>query len=151
MAGNLHPGSDCGAIPNAGMTSSPLTTLPMHPVSLCFGLIIVLASSALAVKPLAADASVARKVARIELADVRSFAASTLANGQCLVKAGRLSQRQINEAMPIALRELGISPTVLTNPQVIKAAGMLQNELDDDCGLTSMDADRALDLVNDEL
>ena len=135
------------------MTSSPLTTLPMHPVSLCFGLIIVLASSALTTEDaLASDASVARKVARIELArSIRSFAASTLANGQCLVKAGRLSQRQINEAMPIALRELGISPTVLTNPQVIKAAGMLQDELDDDCGLTSMDADRALELVNDEL
>ena len=135
------------------MTSSPLTTLSMHPVLLCFGLIIVLASSALANEDaLASDASVARKVAKIELArSIRSFAASTLANGQCLVKAGRLSQRQINEAMPIALRELGISPTVLTNPQVIKAAGMLQSELDDDCGLTSMNADRARELVNDEL
>ena len=135
------------------MTSSPLTTLPMHPFSLCFGLIIVLASSALAGEDaLASDASVSRKVARIELArSIRSFAASTLANGQCLVKAGRLSQRQINEAMPIALRELGISPTVLTNPQVIKAAGMLQSELDDDCGLSSISEAEALKLVTDEL
>ena len=135
------------------MTSFPLTPLPMPSVTLPFGLIVVVASSALiADGSWAADASVARKVARIELArSIRSFAASTLANGQCLVKSGRMSQRQINQAMPIALREMGISPTVLTNPQVIKAAGMLQTELDDDCGLTSMDPERARELVNDEL
>ena len=128
-----------------------MTTL--HPVSLCFGLIIVLASSALTTEDaLASDASVARKVARIELArSIRAFAAATLANGQCLVKAGRLSQQQNNQAMPIALRELGISSAVLTNPQVIKAAGMLQQELDDDCGLSSMSETEALKLVNDEL
>lgn len=135
------------------MNSFPLTNPPMRAVMLPFGLIAVMASSAMvAERTWADDASVARKVARIELArSIRSFAASTLANGQCLVKSGRLSQRQINQAMPIALREMGISPTVLTNPQVIKAAGMLQMELDDDCGLTSMDADRARELVNDEL
>lgn len=135
------------------MNSFPLTNPPMRAVMLPFGLIAVMASSAVvAERTWADDASVARKVARIELArSIRSFAASTLANGQCLVKSGRLSQRQINQAMPIALREMGISPTVLTNPQVIKAAGMLQTELDDDCGLTSMDADRARELVNDEL
>ena len=135
------------------MNSFPLTNPPMRAVMLPFGLIAVMASSAVvAERTWADDASVARKVARIELArSIRSFAASTLANGQCLVKSGRLSQRQINQAMPIALREMGISPTVLTNPQVIKAAGMLQMELDDDCGLTSMDADRARELVNDEL
>ena len=135
------------------MNNFPLTNPPMRAVMLPFGLITVMASSAMvAERTWADDASVARKVARIELArSIRSFAASTLANGQCLVKSGRLSQRQINQAMPIALREMGISPTVLTNPQVIKAAGMLQMELDDDCGLTSMDADRARELVNDEL
>ena len=135
------------------MNNFPLTNPPMRAVMLPFGLIAVMASSAVvAERTWADDASVARKVARIELArSIRSFAASTLANGQCLVKSGRLSQRQINQAMPIALREMGISPTVLTNPQVIKAAGMLQMELDDDCGLTSMDADRARELVNDEL
>jgi hypothetical protein len=135
------------------MSNVPLPKRPMHWVNLPFGLIIVVASSALvSERTWADDASVARKVARIELArSIRSFAASTLANGQCLVKAGRLSQRQINQAMPIALREMGISPTVLSNPQVIKAAGMLQPELDDDCGLTSMDAEKARELVNDEL
>ena len=135
------------------MNNFPLTNPPMRAVMLPFGLIAVMASSAVvAERTWADDASVARKVARIELArSIRSFAASTLANGQCLVKSGRLSQRQINQAMPIALREMGISPTVLTNPQVIKAAVMLQMELDDDCGLTSMDADRARELVNDEL
>ena len=130
-----------------------MTNQHLRLTSLPIGLIIVLASSALANEDaLASDASVARKVAKIELArSIRSFAASTLANGQCLVKAGRLSQRQINEAMPIALRELGISPTVLTNPQVIKAAGILQSELDDDCGLSSMSEAEALKLVTDEL
>ena len=37
LAGNLHRGSDCGAIPKLGMTSSPRRTA--HAVSLCFGLI----------------------------------------------------------------------------------------------------------------
>ena len=98
------------------------------------------------------DPAIARKVARLELArSIRAFAASPLATGQCLVERGRLNQQDINSAMPIALRELGISAVVLTNPQVRKAAQMLQSDLDADCGLSRMDASKALQLVRDEL
>lgn len=130
-----------------------MTNQPLRRTSLPFGLIVVLASSGLMLeRAWAADPAVDRKVARIELArSIRAFAAATLASGQCLVKAGRLSQQQNNQAMPIALRELGISSAVLTNPQVIKAAGMLQQKLDDDCGLSSMSEAEALKLVTDEL
>ena len=130
-----------------------MTNQHLRLTSLPIGLIIVLASSAVMLeRAWAADPAVDRKVARIELArSIRAFAAATLASGQCLVKAGRLSQQQNNQAMPIALRELGISSAVLTNPQVIKAAGMLQQELDDNCGLSSMSEADALKLVTDEL
>ena len=130
-----------------------MTNQHLRLTSLPIGLIVVLASSGVMLeRAWAADPAVDRKVARIELArSIRAFAAATLANGQCLVKAGRLSQQQNNQAMPIALRELGISSAVLTNPQVIKAAGMLQQELDDNCGLSSMSEAEALKLVTDEL
>ena len=130
-----------------------MTNQPMRRTSLPCGLIALLASSGLMLeRAWAADPAVDRKVARIELArSIRAFAAATLASGQCLVKAGRLSQQQNNQAMPIALRELGISSAVLTNPQVIKAAGMLQQKLDDNCGLSSMSEAEALKLVTDEL
>ena len=56
------------------------------------------------------DPAVARKVARIELArSIRAFAASTLANGDCLVRRGRLGRQQADQAMPIALQEMEIS------------------------------------------
>ena len=96
--------------------------------------------------------STARKVARIELArSIRAFAASTLANGDCLVSQKRLNRSQANQAMGIALREMGISPAVLSNPQVLKAAGLLSSDLDEDCSMTNLDQDKALKLVTDEL
>ena len=98
------------------------------------------------------DPAVTRRVARIELArSIRAFASSTLATSDCLVKAGRISQQQANQAMPIALREMGISPTVLSNPQVRKAAQMLQTSLSDDCQAMSIPEAEARQLVNDEL
>ena len=96
--------------------------------------------------------STKRKVARIELArSIRAFAASTLANGDCLVSRGLLSRSQANQAMGIALREMGISPEVLSNPQVLKAAGLLLFDLDENCSLNNLDQDKALKLVTDEL
>ena len=96
--------------------------------------------------------STERKVARIELArSIRAFAASTLANGDCLVSSGRLTRPQANQAMGIALREMGISSAVLSNPQVRKAAAMLRPELDGNCGMDSLDQDKALKLVTEEL
>ena len=98
------------------------------------------------------DPAIARKVARIELArSIRAFAASTLANGECLVERGRLSQQQANQAMPMALEEMGISAAVLNNPQVRKAAQMLKSHLDADCGLSALDEEKARKLVADEL
>ena len=98
------------------------------------------------------DPAVARRVARIELArSIRAFAASTLANSDCLVRNGRISREQANQAMPIALREMGISPTVLANPQVRKAAQMLQKDLTADCGALAISEEDARQLVKDEL
>ena len=96
--------------------------------------------------------STKRKVARIELArSIRAFAASTLANGDCLVSRGRLSRSQANQAMAIALREMGISAAVLSNPQVIKAAGMVMPHLDGGCSMRNLNDENALKLVKDEL
>ena len=51
-----------------------------------------------------------------------------------------LERRQADKAMAIALQELGISAAVLANPQVRKAAAMLENNLDEACQLTGLDA-----------
>lgn len=54
-----------------------------------------------------------RKVARLELArSIRAFAAGSLANGECLVRRGQLSQQQAKQATAIALKEMGISTAV---------------------------------------
>ena len=53
--------------------------------------------------------------------------------------------------MAIALQELGIGAAVLANPQVRKAAAMLENNLDEACQLTGLDAATAAKLVNEEL
>ena len=71
----------------------------------------------------APDPATSRRVARLELArSIRAFATATLAHGECQVARGRLQRRQADQAMAIALQELGISPAVLANPQVRKAA-----------------------------
>ena len=96
--------------------------------------------------------SVERKVARLELArSIRAFAAGTLANGTCLIEQGDLNRRQADAAMNVALRELGIHPAVLRNPQVEKAAELLKPQLDIHCGLSELDAATARQLIKDEL
>ena len=93
-----------------------------------------------------------RKVARLELArSIRAFAAGSLANGECLVRSGQLSQQQADQATAIALQEMGISTAVLENPQVLKAADLLAQELTDSCDLSSLDGETAQQLVQDEL
>ena len=93
-----------------------------------------------------------RKVARLELArSIRAFAAGSLANGECLVRRGQLSQQQAEQATAIALKEMGISAAVLENPQVRKAADLLGTELTDSCDLSSLDDETARQLVQDEL
>ena len=96
--------------------------------------------------------SVERKVARLELArSIRAFAAGTLANGTCLIEQGDLNRRQADAAMNVALRELGIHPAVLRNPQVEKAAELLKPQLDIHCGLSELDEATARQLIQDEL
>ena len=93
-----------------------------------------------------------RKVARLELArSIRAFAAGSLANGECLVRSEQLSQQQADQATAIALQEMGISTAVLENPQVLKAADLLGQELTDSCDLSSLDDETAQQLVRDEL
>ena len=93
-----------------------------------------------------------RKVARLELArSIRAFAAGSLANGECLVRRGQLSQQQAEQATAIALKEMAISAAVLENPQVRKAADLLGQELTDSCELSSLDDETARQLVQDEL
>ena len=93
-----------------------------------------------------------RKVARLELArSIRAFAAGSLANGDCLVRIGQLSQQQADQATAIALQEMGISTAVLETPQVLKAADLLAQELTDSCDLSSLDDETAQQLVRDEL
>ena len=93
-----------------------------------------------------------RKVARLELArSIRAFAAGSLANGECLVRRGQLSQQQAEQATAIALKEMAISTAVLENPQVRKAADLLGQELTDSCDLSSLDDETARQLVQDEL
>ena len=93
-----------------------------------------------------------RKVARLELArSIRAFAAGSLANGECLVRRGQLSQQQAEQATAIALKEMAISAAVLETPQVRKAADLLGTELTDSCDLSSLDDETARQLVQDEL
>ena len=93
-----------------------------------------------------------RKVVRLELArSIRAFAAGSLANGECLVRSGQLSQQQADQATAIALQEMGISTAVLETPQVLKAADLLAQELTDSCDLSSLDDETAQQLVRDEL
>lgn len=100
----------------------------------------------------APDPATSRRVARLELArSIRAFATATLAHGECQVARGRLKRRQADQAMAIALQELGISSAVLANPQVRKAAAMLETNLDEACQLTGLDAAAAAKLVNEEL
>ena len=103
-------------------------------------------------KEQAPDPATSRRVARLKLArSIRAFATATLVHGECQVARGRLERRQADQAMAIALQELGISPAVLANPQVRKAAAVLENQLDEACQLTGLDAAAADKLVREEL
>ena len=53
--------------------------------------------------------------------------------------------------MNVALRELGIHPAVLRNPQVQKASELLKPQLDIHCGLSELDEATARQLIQDEL
>ena len=118
-------------------------------------LVVLLACSAISnVQALAEPMpdSVERKVARLELArSIRAFAAGALANGTCLIEQGDLNRTQANAAMNVSLRELGIHPAVLRNPQVEKAAKLLKPQLDSVCGLSELDEATARQLIQDEL
>lgn len=118
-------------------------------------LVVLLACSAISNVQALAEAmpdAVERKVARLELArSIRAFAAGTLANGTCLIEQGDLNRRQADAAMNVALRELGIHPAVLRNPQVEKAAELLKPQLDIHCGLSELDEATARQLIQDEL
>jgi len=69
---------------------------------------------------------------------IRAFATGTSAASECLVKSGQLSKRIAKETLPLSLLEVGISPEVLDNPQVIKATSILSPTLNADCTSTKM-------------
>ncbi len=98
------------------------------------------------------DDRIQRKVAVIELSrSIRSYTVSTLATADCLVEQGRLSRREADQAIPIQLREVGISSHVLTNPQVLKARDQLLPLMDSSCSLSAIDAETARRVVEQEL
>ena len=100
----------------------------------------------------APDPATSRRVARLELArSIRAFATATLAHGECQVARGRLKRRQADQAMAIALQELGVSPAVLATPHVRQAAARLENQQAAACPLTRLDAAAADKLVREEL
>ena len=129
-----------------------MTVIRQRSIAILLGTLLVSTTGVQTGQAETPDPTILRKVARVQLAQsIRAFAASTLANGQCLVARGRLSQDEVAKAMPIALREIGISATVLNNPQVRRAAEMLQSDLDGDCGFSTLEESRARKLVQDEL
>lgn len=88
----------------------------------------------------------------IELSrSIRSYTVSTLATADCLVRQGRLSRREADQAIRIQLREVGISSHVITNPQVMKARDQVLPLLDASCNLNTIDAGTAQRLVEQEL
>ena len=127
-----------------------------HPsISVRFGLAgltsLLIMPMACAQEPSQGD-HIQRKVAVIELSrTIRSYTVSTLATADCLVRQGRLSRREADQAIPIQLREVGISSHVITNPQVLKARDQLLPLLDASCDLNTINADTAQRLVEQEL
>lgn len=95
---------------------------------------------------------VQRKVAVIELSrSIRSYTVSTMATADCLVEQGRLSRNEANQAVPIQLREVGISQHVMTNPQVLKARDLLLPLMNETCSIGAVDGTTATTLVGQEL
>ncbi len=81
---------------------------------------------------------------------IRVFATGISAASECLVKSGQLSKRIAKETLPLSLLEVGISPEVLDNPQVIKAASILSPTLNTDCTSTTMSIEAINRLIKDE-
>ena len=80
---------------------------------------------------------------------IRAFATGTSAASECLVKSGQLSKRIAKETLPLSLLEVGISPEVLDNPQVIKATSILSPTLNADCTSTKMSIEAINRLIKD--
>ena len=119
-------------------------------------LVVVLAAiatgqAAIAAEP-AEDDAIARKVAVIELSrSIRSYTVGILATADCLVREGRLSRREADQAVPIQLREMGISPHVVNNPQVVITRPQLLALMDASCRLGPDSIDQAKTLAEQEL
>ena len=100
----------------------------------------------------AVDDAIARKVAVIELSrSIRSYTVGILATADCLVREGRLSRREADQAVPIQLREMGISPHVVNNPQVVITRPQLLALMDASCRLGPASIDQARTLAEQEL
>ena len=100
----------------------------------------------------AEDDAIARKVAVIELSrSIRSYTVGILATADCLVREGRLSRREADQAVPIQLREMGISPHVVNNPQVVITRPQLLALMDASCRLGPASIDQARTLAEQEL
>ena len=100
----------------------------------------------------AEDDAIARKVAVIELSrSIRSYTVGILATADCLVREGRLSRREADQAVPIQLREMGISPNVVNNPQVVITRPQLLALMDASCRLEPASIDQARTLAEQEL
>ena len=119
-------------------------------------LVVVLAAiatgqAAIAAEP-AEDDAIARKVAVIELnRSIRSYTVGILATADCMVREGRLSRREADQAIPIQLREMGISPHVVNNPQVVITRPQLLALMDASCRLRPDSIDQARTLAEQEL
>ena len=134
------------------MTPWPLILLPLFASVLFLPLAAAESTPPQTLPPQTMPPQTARNVAKLKLArSIRAFAAGSLANSRCLVRTGQLSQAQANQATAIALREMGITSEVLTNPQVRKAADLLDPKLDPTCSLDALDREQARQLVSDEL
>ena len=119
-------------------------------------LLVVLAAIAAGQAAMAAEAAeddaIARKVAVIELSrSIRSYTVGILATADCLVREGRLSRREADQAVPIQLREMGISPHVVNNPQVVITRPQLLALMDASCRLGPASIDQARTLAEQEL
>ena len=100
----------------------------------------------------AEDIDLKIKLARKRLAtSIRAYVTATVAFSNCQVEHNRISEKMAKDALPQALLEVGISPEVLSNPQVAKAASMLQAKLNRDCRATKLSYAEAIKLIKDEL
>ncbi|HJN35669.1 MAG TPA: glutamyl-tRNA amidotransferase [Prochlorococcaceae cyanobacterium Fu_MAG_50] len=100
----------------------------------------------------AEDIDLKIKLARKRLAtSIRAYVTATVAFSNCQVEHNRISKKMARDALPQALLEVGISPEVLINPQVAKAASMLRAKLNSDCRATKLSTEEAIRLIEDEL